>query len=84
MFNAYCHSSDRNTLKVGMIVADSSHFGTGTPGLQYGHVGIYVGNNKVMSNEGSITTKSLQDFINFYGTGSGVKWGWIGGIDLSK
>ena len=84
MFNAYCHSSDRNTLKVGMIVADSSHFGTGTPGLQYGNVGIYVGNNKVMSNEGAITTKSLQDFINFYGTGSGVKWGWIGGIDLSK
>lgn len=83
MFNAYCYSSDRNALKVGMIVADSSHTGTGTPGLLYGHVGIYVGNGIVMSNEGSITSKSLDAFISFYGTGSGVRWGWLGGIALS-
>ena len=84
MFNAWCHSSSRNELKVGMIIADSSHSGTGTPGLLYGHVGIYIGNNKVMSNEGAITVKSLDRFISFYGTGSGCKWGWIGGVDLSK
>ena len=83
MFNAYCYSSDRSTLQVGMIVADSSHAGTGSPGLLYGHVGIYVGNNIVMSNEGSITSKSLDSFIAFYGTGSGVRWGWLGGIALS-
>ena len=84
MYNAWCRSADRSQLKVGMIVADSSHYGTGSPGLLYGHVGVYVGNNTVMSNEGTITKKSLQNFIAFYGTGSGVKWGWIGGIDLSK
>ena len=84
MYSAWCHSSNRNELKVGMIIADSSHSGTGTPGLLYGHVGIYIGNNKVMSNEGAITIKSLDRFISFYGTGSGCKWGWIGGIDLSK
>lgn len=83
MFNAYCYSSDRSALQVGMIVADSSHAGTGSPGLLYGHVGIYVGNNIVMSNEGSITSKSLDSFIAFYGTGSGVRWGWLGGIALS-
>ena len=83
MFNAYCYSSDRSALQVGMIVADSSHAGTGSPGLLYGHVGIYVGNNIVMSNEGSITRKSLDSFIAFYGTGSGVRWGWLGGIALS-
>lgn len=84
MCRAWCHSSNRNELKVGMIIADTSHPGTGAAGLTYGHVGIYIGNNKVMSNEGAITVKSLDAFIRFYGAGSGCKWGWIGGIDLSK
>lgn len=84
MCRAWCHSSNRNELKVGMIIADTSHPGTGNAGLTYGHVGIYIGNNKVMSNEGAITVKSLDAFIRFYGAGTGCKWGWIGGIDLSK
>ncbi len=83
MFNAWCYSSDRAALQVGMIVADSSHSGTGAPGLIYGHVGIYVGGGIVMSNEGAITSKSLDSFISFYGTGSGVRWGWLGGVVLS-
>ena len=83
MFNAWCYSSDRSALQVGMIVADSSHSGTGTPGLLYGHVGIYVGGGIVMSNEGAITSRSLDSFISFYGTGSGVRWGWLGGVVLS-
>ncbi|MFQ8903488.1 MAG: hypothetical protein ACLR66_00780 [Collinsella sp.] len=83
MFNAWCYSSDRSALQVGMIVADSSHSGTGIPGLIYGHVGIYVGGGIVMSNEGAITSRSLDSFIGFYGTGSGVRWGWLGGIALS-
>lgn len=37
-----------------------------------------------MSNEGPITVKSLDRFISFYGAGTGCKWGWLGGIDLSK
>ena len=83
MFNAWCYSSDRSALQVGMIVADSSHSGTGTPGLLYGHVGIYIGGGIVMTNEGPITSRSLDSFISFYGTGSGVRWGWLGGIALS-
>lgn len=84
MCRSWCHSSNRNELKVGMIIADVSHPGTGPAGLTYGHVGIYIGNNKVMSNEGPITVKSLDRFISFYGAGTGCKWGWLGGIDLSK
>lgn len=84
MCRSWCHSSNRNELKVGMIIADVSHPGTGSAGLTYGHVGIYIGNNKVMSNEGPITVKSLDRFISFYGAGTGCKWGWLGGIDLSK
>lgn len=84
MCRSWCHSSNRSELKVGMIIADVSHPGTGAPGLTYGHVGIYIGNNRVRSNEGPITVKSLDSFIRFYGAGTGCKWGWIGGIDLSK
>lgn len=84
MCRSWCHSSNRSELKVGMIIADVSHPGTGAPGLTYGHVGICIGNNRVMSNEGPITVKSLDTFIRFYGAGTGCKWGWIGGIDLSK
>lgn len=84
MCRSWCHSSNRSELKVGMIIADVSHPGTGSAGLTYGHVGIYIGNNRVMSNEGPITVKSLDSFIRFYGAGTGCKWGWIGGIDLSK
>ena len=84
MCRSWCHSSNRNELKVGMIIADVSHPGTGSAGLTYGHVGIYIGNNKVMSNEGPITVKSLDAFIRFYGAGTGCRWGWLGGIDLSR
>lgn len=35
-----------------------------------------------MSNEGAVTTKTLDEFIAFYGKGSGVYWGWIGGVEL--
>lgn len=83
MFNAWCHSADRSTLKVGMIVADSSHPTTGIAGRLYGHVGIYVGGGIVMSNQGAITSKSLDSFISFFGGGSGVRWGWLGGVVLS-
>ena len=83
MFNAWCFSADRLALKVGMIVADSSHPTTGIAGRLYGHVGIYVGGGIVMSNQGAITSKSLDSFISFFGGGSGVRWGWLGGVVLS-
>lgn len=82
MVKAWCHSNNPADLKVGMIVGDASHPGTGSPGLLYGHIGIYIGDGKVMSNEGAITTKTLDEFIAFYGKGSGVYWGWIGGVEL--
>ncbi len=51
MFRSWCHSSDRSELKVGMIIAEdtSSH---------YGHVGIYVGDGKVLSSESNYTANT--------------------------
>lgn len=61
MCRAYCTSTNVRDLKVGMIIADVSHPGTGEAGRLYGHVGIYIGDNKVISNEGAITIKSLAE-----------------------
>lgn len=82
MYRNWCTSSDRSELKVGMIIAVDTHPHT-PAGRIYGHVGIYIGDGKVMSNIGSIYTQDLDDFIKGYGATHPVKWGWIGGRDLS-
>ena len=82
MYNAYCTSSNRSNLQVGMIVAVSTHSHT-TAGRIYGHVGIYIGNNQVMENIGSINTQSLDSWCAYYGTTVSPRWGWLGGIALS-
>lgn len=91
MYFTYCVSSDRSELKVGMIVASGPHAGhtgryrNGSGGTTaYGHVGIYVGDNKVMhSTGGSVHTDSLDDWIASYtvkdvscGQTMTVKWGY--------
>ena len=82
----FCHSTNRSELKVGMIVATEKSGGTGSG---YGHVGIYIGNNKVRHNVGTIKEDSLDDWINTYGPngpcqGGEVRWGWYNNQDLSK
>lgn len=91
MYFTYCVSSDRSELKVGMIIASGPHVGhtgryrNGSGGTTaYGHVGIYVGDNKVMhSTGGSVHTDSLDDWIASYtvkdvscGETMTVKWGY--------
>lgn len=82
MYNAYCTSSNKNSLQVGMIVAVSSHAGT-VAGRIYGHVGIYVGGGMVMDNIGYIRTISLDSWISYYSSIVTPRWGWLGGIVLS-
>lgn len=91
MYFNFCVSSDRSELKVGMIIASgppAGHTGryrSGSGGTTaYGHVGIYVGDNKVMhSTGGSVHTDSLDDWITSYtvkdmNTGQimTAKWGY--------
>ena len=82
MYAWYCHSSNLNDLKVGMIIAVSSHSHT-YAGRIYGHVGIYVGNNTVMHNVGSISSQSLESWINYYGTTVTPRWGWLGNLNIA-
>ena len=83
LYNSYCHSSDLKQLKVGMIVAVSTHSHT-VAGSRWGHVAIYVGDGKVLQSiEGSVSEKSVRDWIEWYGTTVPPRWGWLGNVALA-
>ena len=82
MYWNYCTSSNKDELKVGMIIAVPSWTGT-SAGRVYGHVAIYIGDGKVMHNVGSIQTMSLDDWINTYGTTYTPMWGFAGSVPTS-
>ncbi|HHU3772469.1 TPA: CHAP domain-containing protein [Streptococcus pyogenes] len=63
MYRNYTFTSDRSKLKVGMLVAVESSSSGGTAGLTYGHVGIYIGDGKVIDNIGHIRVTILDDWI---------------------
>lgn len=83
LYNRYCHSSDLRQLKVGMIVAVSTHSHTAA-GSRWGHVAIYVGDGQVLQSvEGSVSGKSVKDWIEWYGTTVPPRWGWFGNVALA-
>lgn len=63
MYRNFTYTSDRSKLKVGMIVAVESCSTGGELGRTYGHVGIYIGDGKVMDNIGQIRVTSLDNWI---------------------
>lgn len=81
----WCHSTDKGDLEPGMIVAVES---TDTSPLA-GHIGIYVGDDKVTSNEtwggeGVVRTRPLDEWLEMFGKVESPRWGWAGGRDLSR
>ena len=79
---SYCKYSSLNTLKVGMVIAVPSHSHTYLGNI-YGHVCIYVGDNKIMDNVGGIRTMDLNTWLNYYGTTYQPKWGWYNNVPLA-
>lgn len=63
MYRNHTFTSDKSKLKVGMLVAVESSSSGGTAGLTYGHVGIYIGDGKVMDNIGVVRVTTLDDWI---------------------
>lgn len=63
MYRNYTFTSDRSKLKVGMLVAVESSSSGSTAGLTYGHVGIYIGDGKVIDNIGRIRVTTLDNWI---------------------
>lgn len=83
LYDLYCASSDLSSLKVGMIVAVSSHPHT-KDGSTWGHTGIYIGDGQVMDCVGGrVRTQSLSEWMDYYGVTVPIRWGWLGDINLA-
>ena len=74
-------TSKRGPLEVGMIIATPSSSSGTSAGAEYGHVGIYIGDNKVIHNTGSIETWDLDRWISVYCNYHDAGWGYPSGIE---
>ena len=63
MYRNHTFTSDKSKLKVGMLIAVESSSSGSSAGLTYGHVGIYIGDGKVIDNIGRIRVTTLDDWI---------------------
>lgn len=80
--NAFLVSGSKVNIPIGATVYGTHSYGNVRCGNHdAGHVGIYVGNGKIVSNEGRITVKSMEQWIATYGWRG---WGWNGNEDFSK
>lgn len=76
LYQKYTSTTDKSKLKVGMLVmVESSSSGT-QAGLTYGHVGIYIGDGKVIDNIGKVRVTTLDDWIKTYCKNSPVGFGF--------
>lgn len=80
MYATYCNLNERSQLQPGMIIA----CGSSTSSPVYGHVGIYLGNDEVISDGVLVNgvyqglyTQSVDSFISDNSGGTGCKWGWV-------
>lgn len=81
---SFCTSTDRSQLKVGMVIgvqrSPTSNSNRCGGHLGYGHVGIYIGDGKVMENVGHIATTDLDSWISYNGKLSQPRWGFPPGV----
>lgn len=81
---SFCTSTDRSQLKVGMVIgvqrSPTSNSNWCGGHLGYGHVGIYIGDGKVMENVGHIATTDLDSWIAYNGQLSQPRWGFPPGV----
>lgn len=76
MYRNHTFTSDRSKLEVGMLVAVESSSSGGQAGLIYGHVGIYIGDGKVIDNIGHIRVTTLDNWISTFCKHSPVGFGF--------
>jgi len=72
-----CTSDKKEELKPGMVIATRNTYSY--LGRQFGHVGFYLGNNKVISSIGYIELAELEEFDEKYNNkeyGSTMRWGF--------
>ena len=82
MYAVWCGTST-GSIQPGMIIATpTAPYGAAV--MQYGHVGIYIGNGTVRENRsGVVMSSSLSSWIAMYNKTATPRCGWLGGIALS-
>lgn len=75
MWANFCYTNDTSKLEVGMVIA-VLHSGPTGDSWNYGHVGIYVGDDKVMHSTGKVEITSLEDWIRIFDPYNTAKWGF--------
>ena len=76
MWEQFCYTNDISKLEVGMIIAVLHSGATGDSWL-YGHVGIYIGDDRVMHSTGAhVEITPLADWIATFDPFNTVKWGF--------
>ncbi|HEL1130528.1 TPA: hypothetical protein TVH00_000831 [Streptococcus equi subsp. zooepidemicus] len=75
-YNRFANNHDRSQLKVGMVVATPSSTSGGRDGYLYGHVGIYIGDGKIIHSIGYVQTTTLDNWISIFANGTPVGWGY--------
>ena len=82
LYDSYCQHADLAELKVGMVVAVPRHpYSAG--GLRHGHVGLYVGDERVMDAVGEkVRHVPLDLWLSAYGLMDEPRWGWLGSMGL--
>ena len=76
MYRKHTFTSDIADLKLGMIVAVESSSSGSRMGKIYGHVGIYIGDGKVMDSVGYKKISTLEEWIETYCKHSPVGFGY--------
>ncbi|MBQ8894351.1 MAG: hypothetical protein IJ043_08090 [Clostridia bacterium] len=77
-YNSWCVSKSMDNIPVGAAVYFRSK-NTKSAGYKYGHVGIYVGDGKVIHALATVREQSLTDMLSNYNY---LGWGWQAGVDL--
>ena len=76
MYRKHTFTSDIADLKLGMLVAVESSSSGSRMGKIYGHVGIYIGDGKVMDSVGNKKISTLEEWIETYCQHSPVGFGY--------
>lgn len=80
--NAFIRSGSKKNIPIGATVYGHSYnYNAMCGNHDAGHVGIYVGNGKVVSRENRVQIKTLTQWIQDYGWRG---WGWNGNEDFSR
>lgn len=89
--NSFAMTQESGGIKVGMAIA-VAHSGSSSDSWNYGHIGIYIGDGKVMHNESSrtgncsngCTITALDQWLATYEYQCTAYYGWVNGINLAQ